>query len=112
MTLGEFRALPILSSQFPIVFESGARWNTFSGICTACKNELTGDQIRGHVTRPYQGYLIDAWGLCSCGKLSRFSYRMMPDFSIVGRSPIDNKWSIWKPIRKTSLWRRFLRLFS
>jgi hypothetical protein len=113
MTLDEFRALPTIASQFPLVFETGARWETMSGRCTKCGEPITGEALRGHVTRPFgRNFLMDAWGLCSsCETISTFRYRLLPDMTMVGRSPDGGAWSVWGPRRRLPWWRRLFAWF-
>lgn len=108
-TKGEFLALPTIASQFPLVFESGRRWTTMAGHCTRCDAALSGEALRGHVTQPFGAtFLVNAFGLCACGALSRFSHRFHPDMTMTGRSPKDGEWSIWDARRTGSWWRRLL----
>jgi hypothetical protein len=108
-TVGEFRALPTIVSQFPLVFETGGRWEKMEGVCERCDAKLSGEALRGYVTRPFgPAFLVEAFGLCACGTLTRFRYRFPPDMTMVGRSPKSGDWSIWGLKRKRSWWRRLL----
>lgn len=110
-TVAEFHALPTIASQFPLVFETGGRWETMVGHCKKCDAQLSGEALRGHVSRPFgPTFLMEAFGLCACGTLSYFSYRFPPDMTMVGRSPKDREWSIWGAHRNRSWWRRMLGL--
>jgi hypothetical protein len=112
-TMGEFRALPTIVSQFPLVFGNGARWETMAVRCSRCDTAISGDAFRGHVTRPFgAAFLMEAFGLCECGALTRASYRFLPDMTMVGRSPRDGAWSVWAAKRNGSWWRRLFRRVS
>lgn len=99
-----------LSEDFPVVFACGARWTSFRGSCGACGADVPDRRLTGRVTRPLGGggvALVEAVGRCACGGVTRFSYRLMPDMTLVGRSPRTGEWSAWAPRR--SWWRRLLR---
>ena len=54
---------------------------------------------------------MEAYGLCACGMLSRYSYRFLPDGTIAGMK--DGRWSVWKGRRvRRSWWRRLLSNFG
>lgn len=108
MTRDELHELPLLSSFFPLVFRSGARWERFHGRCGKCDAELPDGSLRGSVTHPFDPvYVVEAMGLCpSCDTLTPFSYRLHEDMSMTGPSPRDGGWSRWEAPR--SAWRRLL----
>jgi len=61
--MSEFRALPTIASQFPVVFDKTHRWTEFHSECNKCQKVLDGECLRGHITRPFgKAYLLDAWG--------------------------------------------------
>lgn len=45
----EFKAMPTVKSQFPLVYKTGARWTEITLTCRLCDAVLTDDQVRGHV---------------------------------------------------------------
>lgn len=95
---------PTIASQFPLVYEAGSRWNEMIGHCGGCKQPITPENLRGHVTRPFGGaFLVQAWGWCPCKYLSRFEYRLYPDMTMGGKK--NGQWCVWAP-RHTSWWAR------
>ncbi len=105
----EFAQLPLISSFFPIKMPNGAIWQQFIGCCKSCEVDITDNNFKGIVTRPFDGgaWIVDAVGFCpTCSVLTGYEYRLMPNSEIVGISPQTGKWTIWGP--KKSRFLRFL----
>jgi len=113
-TTDEFRTLPTIASQLPLIFSDRDRWNTFTGHCNKCGTSLNDEAVRGHVTRPFGAtFILDAWGLCPCGTITPFHYRLPPSMTMVGRSPKNGAWAIWAPQdSKGPWWRRVLNFIG
>lgn len=114
MTFDEFRTLPAISSGFPLVFASGARWNELTGTCARCARPIEPDNLRGNVipwgpSHAVKVYVVDSLGYCPiCELLPPFHYRLHQDMSMTGEK--DGEWVRWPP-PKPSLLARVRRLF-
>jgi hypothetical protein len=106
MTFDEFLALPVISSQFPVVLGPGSLWTKMDAFCAACDLKFPEEALRGHITNPFgKVFLVDAWGLCSCETFTHVSHRLMPDMTVVGKTS-DGEWATW---RGRISWRARLR---
>jgi hypothetical protein len=119
MTKDEFNALPQLDDAFPIVFDNGARWESFSAYCGSCDWRFDGPHLRGsvvrHVPSTYRHtypafFLIDAHVLCpDCNRLTPIRYGLHDDMSMSGQHPRTSEWVRWGP--RYSWWTRLKRIF-
>lgn len=100
-----FWGLRPLDESLPVVFENGARWTGMEAVC-GCGRRLSGRRLRGRICRLFSARVVDAYALCFCGKLMRVHYRLMPDMTVVGRSPKTGEWSVWEG--RPSWWRRLM----
>jgi len=92
----ELMAQPSISSQMPVVFKNGARWNRLSGCCKGCGKDIEQDLFTGRLTRLVESTVtVDAVGVCaSCHLVTKFSYRLHDDMRITGRT--DRGWATWQ----------------
>lgn len=99
MTEDELRALPRISSFFPLVFRTGTRWNQISGTCGSCKTPIEDCDLRGEVTRPFPSvYIVCAVGFCRpCHLLTPFTYRLHEDMGMTGIDHRTGEWARWEP---------------
>jgi len=103
----EFLAMPTIRSQFPLVFDNGARWDSMTGTCWRCDSTLPDVRMRGSIDRPFGAtFMMEAWGLCDCGAMTHYRYRIPPDMTLVGKQ--DGRWCVWaRP--PDPWWRRLLQ---
>ncbi len=85
-TLDEFRAMVPIERRFPLVFRSGARWDSFEGHCGACDRAFEPRELRGTVEQPFASvFVVDALGYCeACRLLTPFLYRFHEDMGMTG----------------------------
>jgi len=104
MTEDDLRALPRLSSFFPIVFRTGARWNRLSGECGKCGRAIEDRDLRGEVAHPFPSvFVVSATGYCRvCRLLTPFSYRLHEDMAMTGIDRRTGEWARWEA-RPTTL---------
>jgi hypothetical protein len=98
VTKEEFYAQARISSFFPLVFRTGARWNALSGKCGDCDREFEDRDLRGEVSSPFSSvFIVRATGFCStCNLLTPFSYRLHEDMGMTGISPHTGEWVRWE----------------
>lgn len=116
MTPEEFNRLPLLSSHFPITFQSGGRWDSFRAHCGTCSKQAPDRMFRGTIesipTSPYRSTpgdsvrQVNAFVLClQCNVLTPVRYRLYPDMSVVSFNSSEFlRWtphySFWSQLRK------------
>lgn len=95
--LAVFWTLPEMTSFFPLKFSGRARWDTFTGQCTQCEEDILSTHLRGHVKRiDACTFEIRSIGYCaSCNLITRFVYLLHDDMSITGKSPTSGEPARW-----------------
>jgi hypothetical protein len=111
VTKDEFYERQVLSSFFPLIFDNGTQWTSFTGQCNQCGKDILDADLRGMVTRPFaRVFIVDAFGFCpSCELLTPYRYRLHADMGLTGISPKTGEWSRWEPKRP---WAWLRKLFS
>ena len=112
--LKEFYRLRTVVFHFPLVFQSGYRWETFEGTCNKCGETFPPGDLRGQVTQPFPGcFVLQARGNCwGCAMFTPFHYRLHEDGGITGPDPRTGEWARWEGRRSWSLKRWLQGLFG
>ena len=92
----EFLAQPSISSQMPVVFKNGARWDALSGCCKGCGKDIEQSLFTGRLARLVESAVtVDAVGVCDpCRLVTKFSYRLHDDMRVTGFT--DRRWATWQ----------------
>lgn len=92
MTLGEFKAMALIASFFPLQVASQSKWTEFHVLCNDCSHQIPDDCTRGDVTPAFRqggyrdasslSYRVIAHGLCPrCDVLTTADYTLHSDMT-------------------------------
>lgn len=84
-----------IASQLPVAFANGMVWREVTGDCNRCGQEIPAACFRGVVARPLASVAtVEAVGVCGCGAITCFHYRLHDDRRITGPDRAG-RWRTW-----------------
>ncbi len=104
----ELLDMDTIESQFPVMFKDGSGFPMFTAYCARCDQPIENEHLRGLVSHTEQDvYMVEAAGACfDCNIATPVQYRLYPDGTTSGVSPMSGKWE--KQDRKPGFFRSML----
>lgn len=116
MTLGEFQAMALIASFFPLTFvDKTKEWTEFRVLCLDCDVQIPLDRTRGDVTPAFQqrgyrdvsslSYHVVAHGLCpDCNVLTTADYTLHSDMTCTAVDRKTGSQLRWRAHRPRPAW--------